>query len=161
MAYDREQAVAYAHKWALERNPIYYNFDSIGGDCTNFVSQCLLAGCGRMNYKRDVGWYYNSLHDRSAAWTGVEYLHRFLTGNKGAGPYGTELAFSQAEPGDIIQLSFDGKHFSHSLFVTGTDSMPSIWSTLVCTHTYDAQDRPLSSYMYQKMRLIHLEGSRS
>ena len=39
-AYDRGKAVAYAHKWAFGRNPAYYNFDKIGGDCTNFTSQC-------------------------------------------------------------------------------------------------------------------------
>lgn len=35
MDYDRDKAVAYAHQWAFKRNPNYYNFDSIGGDCTN------------------------------------------------------------------------------------------------------------------------------
>lgn len=42
--YDRNKAVAYAHKYAYSRNPNYYNFDNIGGDCTNFVSQVLAAG---------------------------------------------------------------------------------------------------------------------
>ena len=36
-----EKELDYAQKWALSRNPAYYNFDDIGGDCTNFVSQCL------------------------------------------------------------------------------------------------------------------------
>ncbi len=35
--YDREKAVAYAREWAFSRNPEYYIFDEIGGDCTNFV----------------------------------------------------------------------------------------------------------------------------
>ncbi len=39
--YEHELAVKYAKKWALSRNPKYYNFDPIGGDCTSFVSQCL------------------------------------------------------------------------------------------------------------------------
>jgi hypothetical protein len=64
--YSREKAVAYARKWAHERNPAYYNFDSLGGDCTNFCSQCLYAGCGIMNYTRDTGWYYTSLNNRTA-----------------------------------------------------------------------------------------------
>lgn len=41
--YDRFSAISYAKRWALARNPKYYNFDSIGGDCTSFVSQCLFA----------------------------------------------------------------------------------------------------------------------
>ena len=63
--YNRERAVAYAHRWAFSRNPAYYNFDAIGGDCTNFVSQCLFAGSGRMHYRKVYGCYYNDLNDRA------------------------------------------------------------------------------------------------
>ena len=38
--YDRQAAVDYAHRWAYHRNPDFYNFDELGGDCTNFASQC-------------------------------------------------------------------------------------------------------------------------
>ena len=48
--YDRNAAVAYAKEWALGRNPAYYNFDGIGGDCTNFASQSIFAGAKVMNY---------------------------------------------------------------------------------------------------------------
>ena len=41
LPYRRQQAVAYAHYWAYRRNPSYYDFEAIGGDCTNFVSQCI------------------------------------------------------------------------------------------------------------------------
>ncbi|MEG0115374.1 MAG: amidase domain-containing protein, partial [Hydrogenoanaerobacterium sp.] len=50
MPYDREKAIQYAHTWAYFRNPAYYNFEEIGGDCTNYASQCLYAGAGVMNY---------------------------------------------------------------------------------------------------------------
>ena len=36
--------IEYARRWAFSANPAYYNFENIGGDCTNFVSQCLYAG---------------------------------------------------------------------------------------------------------------------
>ncbi|WP_275890910.1 amidase domain-containing protein [Romboutsia hominis] len=42
--YDREKAVAYARKWALDHNPTYANYELYGGDCTNYISQCLRAG---------------------------------------------------------------------------------------------------------------------
>lgn len=51
-AYDRAAAVAYAHRWAFRRNPAYYDYEKIGGDCTNYASQCLYAGSGIM--KADV-----------------------------------------------------------------------------------------------------------
>ena len=56
--YDRDAAVAYARRWALSRNPLYYDFEDIGGDCTNFASQCLFAGAGVMNFTPVTGWYY-------------------------------------------------------------------------------------------------------
>lgn len=42
--YSPSKAVNYAHKWARGFSPDYANFDKKGGDCTNFVSQCLVAG---------------------------------------------------------------------------------------------------------------------
>ena len=39
--YDRQKAIKYAKVWAYFRNPNYYNFDNIGGDCTNYISQCM------------------------------------------------------------------------------------------------------------------------
>ena len=56
-AYLRGRAVAYAERWALSRNPLFYDFAGVGGDCTNFVSQCILAGCCTMNFTPTYGWY--------------------------------------------------------------------------------------------------------
>lgn len=39
--YDRDAAVEYALEYSLKRNPDYPNLDN---NCTNFVSQCLVAG---------------------------------------------------------------------------------------------------------------------
>ncbi|MBP3352092.1 MAG: amidase domain-containing protein [Lachnospiraceae bacterium] len=50
ITYNRTAAVYYARKWALGRNPAYYDFEEVGGDCTNFASQCIYAGAGVMNY---------------------------------------------------------------------------------------------------------------
>ena len=108
-AYDRRAAAEYAKKWAFKRNPNYYNFDNLGGDCTNFASQCVFAGSGVMNYTPTFGWYYKSANNRTASWTGVEYFYAFLTGNAqgigdGAGPFAEEVTADKIEVGDIIQL---------------------------------------------------------
>ena len=63
MEYNRENAVAYAKKWAYGRNPKYYDFSDLGGDCTNFASQCIYAGSGVMNYTPTYGWYYISVQE--------------------------------------------------------------------------------------------------
>lgn len=160
MEYNRKAAVNYALKWALKRNPEYYDFEEIGGDCTNFTSQCLYAGSGVMNYTPDTGWYYISLQKRSAAWTGVGYLYNFLINNKTAGPYGRDLPLQQAELGDIIQLSFDGLEYTHSLLIVDIGFSPSAGNILIACHTYDSLYRPLDSYLYQSLRLIHIDGVR-
>ena len=77
--YDRDRAVQYAHTWAFQRNPQYYSYDLLGGDCTNFASQCLYAGSGIMNHTPTFGWYYYSGDNKAPAWTGVSYLFQFLT----------------------------------------------------------------------------------
>ena len=41
--YNRRSAVEYAHTWAYGRNPAYFDYQRLGGDCTNFASQCLYA----------------------------------------------------------------------------------------------------------------------
>ena len=153
--YNRDAAVEYARRWALKRNPAYYDFQKIGGDCTNFASQCIYAGAGVMNYTPTMGWYYRSLADRAAAWSGVEYLHNFLINNKGRGPYGRIVPKRQAAPGDIVQLGTRDGRYYHSPVITSV--YPEI---LVAAHTNDALDRPLSSYIYENARFISIEGVR-
>ncbi len=160
MLYNRENAVAYAHEWAYRRNPRFYDFHGIGGDCTNFNSQCLYAGCGVMNYTPVTGWFYISLNNRAPAWTGVPFLYNFLVRNKGAGPYGQELPLDQAMIADIVQLSRDGNIFSHSLFIVEVGNPPTPENILIATHTLDSDYRQLSSYTYAKSRLIHIIDAR-
>lgn len=158
--YDRRKAVQYATEWAFSRNPEFYTFDDLGGDCTNFVSQCIYAGCGVMNYTPDFGWYYISPEDRSAAWTGVQYLYNFLTTNEGNGPYGEEQPLPLTQIGDVIQLSFDGLTYAHTLIVTKINFFPIPSNILIASHSYDSLNRPLNTYDYEKARLIHILGAR-
>ncbi len=154
--YNRAAAVAYARRWALGRNPAYYDFEEIGGDCTNFASQCIYAGAGVMNYTPETGWYYISVNDRAAAWTGVEYLYNFLVNNRSVGPYGHRVSQQEIQPGDIVQLGRRDGSFYHTPVILSV--RPQI---LVAAHTYDALDRPLSSYNYDQVRFIHIDGVRT
>ena len=151
--YNRNSAVEYAKRWALSRNPRYYDFHGIGGDCTNFASQCVYAGAGVMNYTRDYGWYYISPDDRSAAWSGVEYLYRFLTTNESVGPIGRDAELSEIGLGDVIFLS-NGQRLYHTLVVTGFDTDGEI---LICAHTNDSYMRRLDSYRYNSLKPVHIE----
>ena len=155
--YERQKALEYAKKWAFGRNPKYYNFDPVGGDCTSFVSQCLYEGSKIMNYNK-YGWYYKNGNDKSPSWSGVEYLHQFLTQNKGVGPYGEETTVKYIEKGDIAQLSFDGKKFTHSLLIIETDPNYNLNNILIATHTQDAYGRRIGSYNFKNIRFIHIKA---
>ena len=159
--YNRRKAVIYAHRWAYSRNPKYYNYDNIGGDCTAFVSQCIYVGSKVMNYTSDFGWYYINANDKSPSWSGVEYLYNFLTTNSGVGPFGINTVLENIMPGDVINLKFKGKErFSHSLIVVSTGLIPTLHNTLVATHSFDSDNRPLYTYTYSDIRFIHIEGVR-
>ena len=101
----------YARRWALSRNPEFYSFDEIGGDCTNFVSQCVYAGSLVMNFSRELGWYYISPDLRSPSWTSVRFFYEFITKNEGVGPYGYEAPLEAAEIGDVICVKLVFKVF--------------------------------------------------
>ncbi len=154
--YNREAAVAYARKWAFGRNPKYYDFSKLGGDCTNFASQCIYAGAGIMNYTPTFGWFYKSVNDRTPSWTGVEYLYNFLVNNNGPGPFAEEVPLDKLDIGDIVQLGKATGDFYHSPVVVGF----SRGRILVAAHSYDVYNKPLNSYSFEQARGIHILGVR-
>ncbi len=158
--YNRQKAVAYAKQWAFSRNPKYYNFDSVGGDCTSFISQCIYAGSNTMNYTKEKGWYYINGNNKSPSWSGVEFLYQFLIQNQSVGPYGIEVAQTNIEIGDIAQLSFDDKTFGHSLMIVNIENTYSLQGIKIASHTLDSYNKPISEYDYAKMRWIHIQGVR-
>ena len=150
--YNRSNAVEYAKTWALSRNPRYFDFHGIGGDCTNFASQCIYAGAGVMNYTPETGWFYRSANDRTPSWTGVEFLYKFLTNNQSVGPQGRVVSESEVLPGDIVQLGNEVGDFYHTPVIIATH--PTI---LIAAHTIDSLDRPLYTYNYSIARFIHID----
>lgn len=160
LPYNRQAAISYAHTWSFRRNPNYLDFSDLGGDCTNFISQCLYAGSHIMNYTPIYGWYYNTSSDRTASWTGVKFLHKFLTTNQGVGPFGREVSLEEAVPGDISQWGDDEQGYHHTQIIVQIGSPPTLENTLIATHSIDSDYRPLSTYNFTKMRFIHIEGVR-
>lgn len=157
--YNRTLAIKYAEKWAYDRNPRYYNFDDIGGDCTNFISQCIFAGSQIMNYNKNNGWYYINGNKKSPSWTGVEFLYKFLVNNKSVGPFGETTEINNIQIGDVIQLSFDGNNFTHSLIIVNIDNKD-LDNLYTSSHTDDSFSKRVSSYSFKNIRFIHINGVR-
>ena len=160
--YNREKAVEYANKWWLKRNPSYYNFDAIGGNCTNFASQCLFYGAPVMNYTKDIGWYYKSANDRSAAWTGVEFFYNFLIANNpqngeignGVGPFGINSLKNGLKIGDFVQFGNISGEFYHTGIIVGFRAT----EPLISTNSANSYAKPVSLFVYDKIRYIKILG---
>ena len=168
--YNRSGAVAYVHQWATAPrpyNPDYFDFTEYGGDCNNFVSQAIHEGGGaQMVGDGTYGWYYNSVDDYAAAWTGVYYLYRFVTTlyeDFPLGPEGCGVSVNQAEVGDVIQYSWDGDdYWNHSVIIIQTELLPSEerihW---VAGHSPDVDFYPFDyfaiDYPDMNYRFLHIE----
>ncbi len=109
-----------------------------------------------MNYTPTFGWYYVNPYNRTPSWTGVEFFYDFIVGNDGAGPFAREVPECEAEPGDVLQLGHRGGDWYHTPVVTAVHD----GRIFVAAHTYDALDRPLSSYYYDRVRFLHIDGVR-
>ena len=124
--YNRHAAVRYAIMWAKakSRNPAYKNYSKRGGgDCTNFVSQCLAAGGWQMIPGRIPGgkhdgeaWYCNdSEGDNSNTWSSAQWFYNFLDGS----PRVTKCDEDDLWPGDIVMLQApDFSSPDHAMIVT-------------------------------------------
>ncbi len=77
--YSYQNAVAYANRYALSYNPAYENYNSIGGDCANFVSQCLYAGGLPMTDK----WFFrrdaSGKSSRTSPWSTANGLFNYVS----------------------------------------------------------------------------------
>lgn len=141
--YNRDNAVNYARKWALGRNPVYLDFEELGGDCTNFVSQCVHAGGIPMDIAKPYIWkYYGSVWNefsnrigRSSSWTAVMYFRDYARNNRtGVGlraEVGAEL--NTLLPGDVIQI----EDVHSTIIVENVYSDGNLVDFLIACHTSD------------------------
>ena len=153
--YSRQKAVDYAYKWWNGRNPRFYNFDELGGDCTNFVSQCLNYGGIEMDYSY-LGWFYADLNNRSPAWSGVDEFFEYSTKNSHAIGVRTKVVTADLiEVGDVVQMRQSGENgFHHTLLVTKILGKTDFDSILLTGHTNDVKDRAISSYNFVDIRFL-------
>ena len=154
--FSRQKAIEYAFLWWNGRNPSFYNFDNIGGDCTNFVSQCLYYGGIEMNFNY-LGWFYDSINFRSPSWSGVEEFFDFATKNSGVGVRAKQTTIESIEVGDVVQLM--GKYqaqFHHTLLVTKIGQNLDYDNIFLTGHTVDVKNIPLSSYNPKQVRFLKI-----
>ena len=136
MAYRGWAAAAYARRWWDGANPDFPHF--AGEDCSNFASQCLLAGGLPMQVtgERGRGWWCRD-GDWSFSWSVADALYRSLTDS---GTAARRDSAARLHTGDIIAYDFAGDGtFDHTAVVVGRDAAG---DPLVAAHDYAAVDRP-------------------
>ena len=63
------------------------------------------------------------------------------------------------KPGDLVQLSFNGQEFQHTPVVVRVTAPITLETVLIAAHSYDADNRPLSTYTFQDIRFLHVLGT--
>jgi len=171
--YKREDAVAYAEKWVgdtavIRNDSVWETYDYAGGNCANFVSQCIFAGGIPMDVTGDEIWkWYNDTPDstsaksgRSPSWTQVGYFYDYCTGNSGYGIVAeTANNLYSAEIGDGIMMDW-GDGWSHVVLITEVvkDENGNVVDYLINSNTSDRKNYPLSAYGCVKMSAIRIAG---
>ncbi len=162
--YNASAAVAYALQYAIIPNSAYVDFTNLGGDCMNFISQCLYAG-GIVQHVgtvyTDTCWFYQSSTNRSASWTGASEFRNYITSSASKINM-TSSSWSGVVPGDIIQLMNSGSAY-HSLIVSNLAYNANGRSDLlVCAHTTNRQNVSLTQYYATSPTKVyyHINGSK-
>lgn len=89
----------------------------------------------------------------------MPYFFNFITRKeRSPGPLAAVAAIGECQPGDCVQLSFDGEIFAHSLVIVSVSRPVKLETTLVAAHSDDADNRPLGSYPAKKLRFLHILG---
>nr|WP_308742299.1 amidase domain-containing protein [uncultured Anaerocolumna sp.] len=145
-SYNSANGVAYANEYAYSNNPCFYTAAGDGGDCTNFISQCIWAAYGGWNPGDSITTMTNNINNRvrmmpsttlsnwfghqygaGTPWESVNDLWNFATLNSGTGPrasgsnnnsvYKNLVAFAISS-GDVLQVKRSGDaKYRHSVYV--------------------------------------------
>ena len=144
--YNVSSAIAYADKYCINYNSSYNSYKGMGGDCANFVSQCLFAG----GFKQDSVWYKHSV-----AWINVmKQIAHFKQ-------YGS---FLNANNGNLIKgnpIYFDWNGdgvYDHATICVGRNNSG---TAILDSHTKDLYHATWTNWSFKKAGTIQLRTSGS
>lgn len=141
---DAQLAYAFAH-WAPENYNLetYGEFNSVGGDCMNFVSQTLAA----RGIPQTDGWYFNGKGDYSSTWIYTPSFDNYLAANPSLGF--TRLSIEQrdqAEVGDLVLFSWSGVGSpDHIQVISDIRVVDGVTKILMVGHNLDSDWRDLDT----------------
>lgn len=162
-AYSATSAVNYAREYATDYNTAEYpSFKFAGGDCTNFVSQCLHAGgksmdgtCTSAGVYQDISdwfmkkieyqdsWSYMVDYGYSTSWVNAGDFKTYWLSRCDGYSYETDVdgIISACSKGDIVQLCDENTRVPyHSIIVTYKSGTTAKY----CGHSSDRLDYAIS-----------------
>lgn len=158
--YDRAAAYDYLMAYCDERNPAWYAYDDVGGNCMNFGSQVLLAGGIPEDEKGDEEWYWDGQNDLDLSWINVGRFYDYCRKNEGYGLVAdTEAGYYTGEVGDVLIVGFNGDH-RHTTVISDIvkDKAGNTVDYLISCNTTNYRDFPASAYYYTFHRLVKIFG---
>ena len=142
--YNRTSAISYADKYCINYNSKYNSYKGRGGDCANFVSQCLYAG----GFPQDSEWYKHSV-----AWINVmKQIAHFKS-------YGTFLNANNGNllKGNPIYFDWNGDGvYDHATICAGRNSNG---VAILDSHTRDLYHATWTNWSFKKAGTIQLRNS--
>src|SRR5262245_44617292 len=144
--YNRIAAVNYAQKWALSRNPQFPNYSAAaggGGDCSNFISQCLNAGGWPMidGWNRDKYAWWAEKDKTSRTWSSASWFGGYISNCGIAQP----CERNDLVIGDIATIVYQNEHIDHAMMITEVRYLKSGPAFLYCGHSTDRLNYPLAA----------------
>ena len=144
-SYNRDNAIAYGDKYCINYNLAKYNsYKGRGGDCANFVSQCLYAG----GFPQDSEWYRHSV-----AWINVmKQIAHFKE-------YGTFLNANNGNllKGNPIYFDWNGDGvYDHATICVGRNSNG---VAILDSHTKDLYHATWTNWSFRRAATIQLRNS--
>lgn len=166
--YDRQTALDYARQYTAVRNPAWDDYAGIGGNCQNYVSQCLYAGGIPMDTTGAAVWKWfdgtvandTTAAGRSSSWSGVDEFLAYAEGNTDYGLAAqTGAPYLTGQPGDLIQMGENGS-WRHVVIIsqTVTDESGQTIDYLVHSNTSNLENWPASLYGYPQRLLTRIAG---
>lgn len=166
--YQREIAAEYAYKHVGIRSDRWYDYSNMGGNCMNFISQCLYISGIPMDLEGSARWkWYGAAFDESASmkgctrsWINVDHFYQYVSSNRGHGLVADVNAdYYSGQIGDLIMMG-SPSDWDHIVMITSLvkNEAGETIDYLISSNTTDVRDFPVSAYPSARRTLIRILG---
>jgi hypothetical protein len=166
--YDAAAALAYGTQYINTRNDEWSNYSYAGGNCQNFVSQCLYAGGIPMDTTGEDVWKWygdetsdeNGAYGRSPSWTGVQSFLTYAADNADSGLMAlSDVCYSAGEAGDTLHVG-TAEAFEHATIISQPvkDASGKTVDYLIYSNTSDMRNYPASLFGYAACTITKIVG---